>query len=87
MPVLQSAKAESGYGGVLHFGWRGAWAVREGDWKLISTAPGRNGEKPKLTLHLLVGDQAEVKDHAAEKPEVVRRLQKLHADWVVEVGP
>jgi arylsulfatase A-like enzyme len=87
LPVIGSPAAESGYNNVLHFAWRGGWAVREGDWKLISTAPGRNGEKPQVTLHHLAGKQPEVKDHAAEKPELVGRLRELHRAWLEEVTP
>jgi arylsulfatase A-like enzyme len=82
LPVIESSEAESGYGGVLHFGWGNQWAVRDGDWKLI----GRNN-KAAATLHRLSDAQPEVKNHADEKPEIVARLKALHDAWQAEVEP
>jgi arylsulfatase A-like enzyme len=81
MPVLKSAAAKSAYRDVLHFGWQGKWAVREGDWKLIGDGKG------KMTLHQLSGPEPEVKDHAGEQPELVARLTRLHDAWSREVTP
>lgn len=82
LPLIESAAAESGYHGVLHFAWRDTWAVREGDWKLI----GRNG-KADSTLHRLTDEQPEVMNHAGTHPEVVARLTALHERWAQNVAP
>jgi len=84
LPVIRSAEAPSPYQGVLHFGWRGSWAVREGDWKLISMA-----EKgaAKMSLHNLAEEKPEQKDYLTEKPAIVARLQSLHEAWAREVTP
>ena len=82
LPVIRAADAESGYRGVLHFQWHRQWAVREGDWKLI----GFDG-KAKANLYWLGGEEPERKNFAAEKPEIVARLRKLHEQWSAEVQP
>jgi arylsulfatase A-like enzyme len=82
LPIIESARAESGYRGVLHFQWGKKWAVREGDWKLL----GVEG-RPKMTLHQLAGENPETIDYGKEKPEVVARLKRLHDEWLREVTP
>lgn len=82
LPVINSPTSESGYQGVLHFQWGQNWAVREGDWKLIG-----KGKKPNLSLHRLTDDNPEVTDYAAEKPQLVARLQALHDKWLTDVTP
>lgn len=72
---------------VLHFQWRKSWAVRRGDWKLIGNEGGSPGRPADLALYHLGDDQPEAKDYAAEKPELVRELTKLHDDWAKEVTP
>jgi arylsulfatase A-like enzyme len=86
LPIIESAGAESEYGGVLHFAWGTTWAVREGDWKLIGVRP-RNSDKTKLSLHHLGEEQPEVTDHLETKPEIVARLQELHDAWAKDVTP
>ena len=86
MPVIDSAEARSAYGGVLHFGWGNAWAVRDGDWKLIGIVNRKNGEN-RTTLHNLSDEQPEVKDYANEKPRIVARLTRLHEEWQKDVTP
>ena len=82
LPIIESDDAESDYGGVLHFGWGTQWAVRDGEWKLI----GRTNQEA-VSLHRLSDEQPEVKNYAAEKPEVVARLKDLHDAWAKEVEP
>ncbi len=53
-------------------GW---WAVRSGDWKLV-------GEKGKLSLFDLGKDVSEKRDLAAQVPEKVAELTKLHDAWL-----
>jgi arylsulfatase A len=76
LPIIASADAESGYGGVLHFAWGNGWAVRDGDWKLIR---GR--------LHNLADAKPEAKNYAAEHPEIVARLTAMYAAWAKDVAP
>lgn len=85
IPVIESADAESSHGGVLHFAWRGDWAVRDGDWKLISMTP-RGSEKPIISLHNLAGENPEAVDHFEKQPDIVARLKKLHEAWFREVS-
>jgi arylsulfatase A-like enzyme len=84
LPLIKSPDAESAYKGVLHFSWRGDWAVREGEWKLISTSP-RSSAKPVLSLHNLAGEHPEAVDHFKDQPEIVARLQALHETWAGEL--
>ncbi|QTN32107.1 sulfatase-like hydrolase/transferase [Akkermansiaceae bacterium] len=86
LPLIESAAAPSPYGGVLHFAWRGDWAVRDGDWKLISMTPGGLDE-PVLSLHNLTGENPEAVDHLKAEPETVARLRALHEAWHKEVSP
>lgn len=83
LPILESADAPCQYAGVLHFGWRNAWAVREGEWKLI----GVEGEAPRASLHRLTDEEPEVKDYAEDKPAVVKRLKGMHDEWLKAVTP
>jgi arylsulfatase A-like enzyme len=76
LPIIESADAESEYGGVLHFAWGNGWAVRDGDWKLI-------GGK----LHNLADAKPEAKNYAAEHPEIVARLTAMYAAWAKDVTP
>lgn len=53
-------------------GW---WAVRSGDWKLV-------GEKGKIGLYDLAKDISEASDLAAQMPEKVAELTRLHDAWL-----
>ena len=83
LPIIRSAEAESQHK-VLHFQWQERWCVREGDWKLIAHALGKNG-KQKLSLHNLAEDKPEQKDHAAEQPKIVQRLHAKHIEFAKDV--
>ena len=71
----------------VHHSANGTFAIRQGDWKLIAgrgsggfTAPQRIKPKPGEPtgqLYNLAADPAEKKNLHAERPEVVRRLEKL----------
>ena len=50
------------------------WAVRKGNWKLIS-----NGEGTKL--YEIPNDLGERNDRSAAKPEVVSELKSIHRSW------
>jgi len=64
----------------LHWGWHKAWAVRQGDWKLIK----HRSDKPQLFN--LADEKPERTNHSAEQPEIHKRLLGLHEAWVEEVG-
>lgn len=85
LPILDSAAADSQYGGVLHFAWGTGWAVRDGDWKLI----GRDLKdgNVRATLHNLADEVPEEKNHANEQSEIVARLTAMHKKWAEEVKP
>ncbi|QDU86692.1 Arylsulfatase precursor [Pirellulimonas nuda] len=53
-------------------------AVRDGDWKLVTTPDGEQSE-----LHNLKSDRAEevAKDRSDTHPEITQRLTKLVLDW------
>lgn len=57
-------------------GW---WAVRSGDWKLV-------GEKSKTGLFDLSKDVSEATDLAAQMPEKVAELTKLHDAWLAHMA-
>lgn len=57
-------------------GW---WAVRSGDWKLV-------GEKTKIGLFDLEKDVSEKNDLAAQMPEKVAELTKLHDAWLANMA-
>ncbi|MEM7014830.1 MAG: sulfatase-like hydrolase/transferase, partial [Verrucomicrobiota bacterium] len=82
LPIIESKDAESQYKGVMHFAWGTQWAVRDGDWKLIGRSNNEN-----RSLHRLSDKNPEEKNYAAEEPEIVERLTKLHNEWAEEVKP
>ena len=84
LPVLANAGAASKHE-TLYFQWQQRWAVRQGGWKLIGT--GNRKGKENLSLHLLTGEKPERKNHAAEKPAIVKRLQALYRAWKKGVTP
>ncbi|MEP6672079.1 MAG: sulfatase-like hydrolase/transferase [Chthoniobacter sp.] len=53
-------------------------AVRDGDWKLVTTFDGK-----RVELHNLIADRNEdiAKDQSKEHPELVARLTKMALDW------
>tara|TARA_R110002096_G_scaffold24760_34_gene78108 strand:- start:35 stop:1456 length:1422 start_codon:yes stop_codon:yes gene_type:complete len=76
-PVIDSDEAPTAHP-VLYFQWKEAWAVREGDWKLIKQ--GR-----KTSLHHLADENPEVKDYFAENPGIVETLQARYHAWALDV--
>jgi arylsulfatase A-like enzyme len=56
-------------------GW---WAVRSGDWKLV-------GEKARVCLFNLAKDVSEKNDLAAQMPDKVAELTRLHDAWLAEL--
>ncbi|MEE2658917.1 MAG: sulfatase-like hydrolase/transferase [Candidatus Latescibacterota bacterium] len=62
----------------LHWGYKGEWAVRKGDWKLIV------GETPFLID--LSRDPFEQVNRASREPKRVEQLQQLHDSWLKRLG-
>jgi arylsulfatase A len=61
------------------------WAVRHGDWKLISgtrDTGAREGSNDQIPVFLsnLALDISEKKNYADERPEIVEQLRKLHQE-------
>jgi len=93
LPLIKSADAPSPHK-VFHWQSGGMWAVREGKWKLVCQRfPRRRGAKqpkapqvqPGLFLSDMEADVTETKNLAQDHPDVVRRLTKLHEEWVREI--
>ena len=94
VPIIQSADAKGPHD-VFHWQSGGGmggphWAVRQGDWKLIGNPKDTSNKAPlgkddKLFLVNLADDVTEMKNVAAEHPEVVERLKQLHEQWIREV--
>jgi arylsulfatase A-like enzyme len=57
-------------------GW---WAVRSGDWKLV-------GEKANVSLFDLAKDVSEATNLAAQMPDKVAELTKLHDVWLADMA-
>lgn len=85
-PIIDSPDTKSAHP-VIYFQWQRRWAVRSGDWKLIGTNARKAGDTVNYSLHNLAEDKPEVKNYAAEKPELVKRLTALHREWEQEVKP
>jgi arylsulfatase A len=89
-PVIASAAAPSPHR-VVHWqvgrGPTAEWAVRRGDWKLIGNVQDPGAKTPltrddALFLSDLSGDVSENRNHARERPDVVRELRELHEGWL-----
>lgn len=91
VPLLRDGDASplAARPGVVHHSLDGMFAIRVGDWKLIEglgsggfTAPkrrtARDGE-PAVQLYDLAADPMETTNLAAERPDVVERLQAVLA--------
>ena len=85
---LLLGQSDKGPHGVLHWqvgtGGRAQWAVRDGDWKLIgnvrdtSNPKSRGAAASKLFLSNIRTDPGELKNHAEQHPEIVKRLKSAH---------
>lgn len=85
--VIKNPNAPSAHeGSALHWqlgeGSKAEWAVREGDWKLIGrtrdTTDGHSVKTVETFLANLKDDPSETTNLAAEYPEKVEHLRKLH---------
>ncbi len=84
IPILRDAKTPSPHE-TLHFAWSTTWAVRKGNWKLISKTNAKSG-KSVISLHHLAESSPEMKDHVHEQPELVKELTALHEAWEKDVA-
>ena len=94
IPIIKSRSVPSHHK-VMHWQWQNIWAVREGNWKLISNGrdttdkwqgyPEPRRSIAKVFLGNLADDQPEFKNHAKDHPDIVQRLTKLHEEWAREV--
>jgi len=77
LPIIKSSKATSPHK-ILHWQWKNKttkkWAVREGDWKLVS--------QDGLFLSNMAVDPSETKNLASKHPKKVKHLSKLHIKWL-----
>ena len=81
LPIIKSSETASHHE-VLHWQFQKRWAVRRGDWKLISNHQG----EPQILANL-AEDEPEVKNHFGEQAEIVDQLHTLHQQWLEEVTP
>ena len=57
--------------------WKQGWAVADKQWKLVTS----DGCKT-LELHDMYKNRTETNNLAAQNPEVVQRLSKMHKLWL-----
>ena len=82
-PVLL-LRGELPAGRALFWRFKGQKAVREGPWKLLVNAKGKDQVKP-VGLYNLADDLGETKDLAEAEPARVRALQAALAAWEQDV--
>jgi arylsulfatase A len=88
--VITDAKAASPHD-VLHWQIEKSWAVREGDWKLLSDVNDTTERSPGTVIPgafmvNLKDDPSEKTNLAAAHPAIVARLKRLRADWEAQLG-
>ncbi|WP_020605189.1 sulfatase/phosphatase domain-containing protein [Spirosoma spitsbergense] len=66
---------------VLYFEHEGNRAVRQGDWKLVSTYPADS-----WALYNLKTDRTELHDRSQQQPQRVRQMAALYDAWAKRVG-
>ena len=62
------------------------WAVRQGDWKLVSAFPA-GARQPVTALFNLRQDIGETSDLSAAEPERVQKMQALWQQWNAHIQP
>lgn len=93
-PVISDKSAETLYDR-LYFQWQQRWMVREGNWKLIVNGLDTTGkysehEEGNVVMETpflahLADDEPELINHAAQKPDIVERLEGLYSSWHSQV--
>jgi arylsulfatase A-like enzyme len=80
--VDDAASGKAGPHDALFWRMGNQWAVRKGDWKLVSTlAQRRTGAAATPQLYNLREDIGEANDLAAKMPEKVAELRKAYDEW------
>lgn len=83
LPLILGKQRTKPYGPLIMHDVQGAFAVREGSWKLMvglggdDKAPAPSAAEPTGQLYNLGDDLGETKDLYTQKPEVVARLSAL----------
>ena len=89
VPLIRDAK-RGGLHDEMHWGWQRRWAVRKGDWKLVSQGiwEWREGQPLPKGTHLgkLSDATPEKKNYAAEMAPVLLQLKAAHDAWAEDVG-
>ena len=95
-PIFADRQAKSSYDR-MYFQWQERWMVREGNWKLIingldttgsySEHEEGNREMESLFLASLDDDKLELRNYAADHPDLVGRLEELGDFWRTDVMP
>ncbi len=80
LAIIKSPSAKSAHE-TLHWGWRGNWAVRAGEWKLIGS---KGGAKALVNLE---DPQPERVNYLDKNPGMVAHLLALHTAWARDVQP
>lgn len=95
LPALQQKASDSVRSTIVHSAIYGAFAIRDGNWKL-NLCPGSGGwstpepgspeeqELPPLQLYDLSNDPEEKNNLAAQHPEIVARLTQLLEKYIAD---
>lgn len=67
----------------LYWHYRDNWAVRDGDWKLLSLKQGK--QPAKLQLFNLKQDKKEANDLASQNPDRVASMKSQYDNWKVDI--
>jgi len=84
--MIESEQATSPHD-IFHWESGKHWAIRQGDWKLVHNGPatdykGRKIPKVENFLSNMTEDVTETKNLADTNPKIVKRLTKLHNEWL-----
>lgn len=79
LPLIHSPNAPTHYK-TMHWAWQNIWAVRKGNWKLIS-----HGNNSPSFLGNLNDPKPESKNYLNEKPEIASNLLEIHLNWFKSV--
>ena len=85
LPVL-TGKAKSPHP-ALYFDYQGQWAIRRGQYKLVTTDLVSNSKEPMVSgLFDVVADPGETKDLSAQMPQLVEQLTNDYGQWKQSLG-
>lgn len=90
LPVLLGTARSPLREAVVHHSYHGAFAIRQGDWKLElcqgsgGATTGETGDKSTVQLYDVGKDIAETNNLSASHPEIVARLTKLLEQYVAD---